>query len=159
MSTETKNHATGDENTTEFVTVKIADQIFGLPIEQVQDVFMPETITQVPLALPEVAGVLNLRGRIVTAIDMRKKLHMPPKEGEANQMAVGIEFNNESYGLIIDEVGEVLKLNQSGFEKNPANLDPRWAMISAGVQRLDGQLMVILDVNRLLAMDMKTQAA
>ena len=159
MSKEGLNQGMTDDSTTEYVTVKIANQIFGLRIEQVQDVFTPDAITQVPLALPEIAGVLNLRGRIVTAIDMRKKLFMPPKEDQGTQMAVGIEFNNESYGLIIDEVGEVLKLKQSGFEKNPANLDPRWAQISAGVQRLDGELMVLLDVNRLLAMDMKSQAA
>ncbi len=159
MSTEPINAGVGEQATREYVTVKIADQFFGLPIEQVQDVFMPDAITHVPLALPEVAGVLNLRGRIVTAIDMRKRLFIPPKENNEGQMAVGIEFNNESYGLIIDEVGEVLKLDQSGFEKNPSNLDPRWAKISSGVQRLDGQLMVILDVNRLLALDETVLAA
>lgn len=148
-----------EATTREYVTVKISGQFFGLPIEKVQDVFMPDAITQVPLALPEVAGVLNLRGRIVTAIDMRKRLNMPPNENASAQMAVGLEFNGESYGLIIDEVGEVLKLDQSGLETNPSNLDPRWAAISAGVQRLDGQLMVILDVNRLLAIDDVTQAA
>ena len=156
---DTVNSASAEQSTREYVTVKIAGQIFGLAIEQVQDVFIPDAITEVPLALPEIAGVLNLRGRIVTAIDMRKRLFLPPNEEQHAQMAVGIEFNGESYGLIIDEVGEVLRLDQSGFEKNPSNLDPRWANISAGVQRLDGQLMVILDVDRLLALANINQAA
>ncbi|ODN68856.1 CheW-like domain protein [Methylobrevis pamukkalensis] len=65
-------------------------------------------------------------------------------------MAVGIEFRSESYGLIIDEVGEVLTLPNGTREPNPSNLDPRWAEISGGVHRLDGQLMVILDVERVL---------
>ncbi|MGH1350271.1 MAG: chemotaxis protein CheW [Methyloligellaceae bacterium] len=159
MSTDKIASALSEANTREYVTVKISGQLFGLPIEKVQDVFMPDAITEVPLALPEVAGVLNLRGRIVTAIDMRKRLSLPPNENVTAQMAVGLEFNGESYGLIIDEVGEVLKLDQTNFETNPSNLDPRWTMISNGVQRLDGQLMVILDVNRLLATDDVNQAA
>ena len=64
----------------EFVTVVIADQLFGLPISRVQDVFMLKDMTVVPLTIPEIAGVLNLRGRIVTAIDMRTRLGLPPRD-------------------------------------------------------------------------------
>src|SRR4051794_31747098 len=92
---------------TEYVTVTIGDQLFGLPISRVQDVFMPERLTRVPLAPPEIAGVLNLRGRIVTAIDMRSRLGLPRRQGTGPTMAVGIECNGESYGLLIDAVGEV----------------------------------------------------
>ena len=134
----------------QYVTVVIGGQLFGLPIERVHDVFMPESITRVPLSRPEIAGVLNLRGRIVTAIDMRRRLHLPPREGDAQAMAVGIEHKGESYGLLIDNVGEVLDLPSSGREPNPVNLDSRWASISGGVHRLNGQLMVILDVDRVL---------
>ena len=134
----------------QYVTVVIGGQLFGLPIERVHDVFVPESITRVPLSRPEIAGVLNLRGRIVTAIDMRRRLHLPPREGEATPMAVGIEHKGESYGLLIDNVGEVLDLPNNGREANPVNLDPRWAAISGGVHRLNGQLMVILDVDRVL---------
>jgi len=137
--------------TTQYVTVVIAGQLFGLSIEQVHDVFMPDRMTRVPLSPPEVAGVLNLRGRIVTAIDMRRRLNLPEREFEAAAMAVGIEFKGESYGLIIDRVGEVLELPVAEREPNPTNLDARWAAISNGVHRLEGQLMVILDVSRLLA--------
>ncbi|MEM7619902.1 MAG: chemotaxis protein CheW [Pseudomonadota bacterium] len=149
MTLEQKKEISNDQITNEYVTVKIANQLFGLAIERVQDVFMPDAVTQVPLASPEVAGVLNLRGRIVTAIDMRRRLSLASRDQDAMQMAVGIEYGGESYGLIIDEVGEVLRLPQGNLESNPSNLDPRWAEISSGVQRLDGQLMVILDVDRL----------
>ncbi|MFD1695724.1 chemotaxis protein CheW [Roseibium aestuarii] len=136
-------------DTIQYVTVLIGGQLFGLPISQVHDVFVPESVTRVPLSAPEVAGVLNLRGRIVTAINMRRRLHLPPlKEGQ--MMAVGIEYKQESYGLMIDSVGEVLNLPASSAEPNPSNLDKRWAEISGGVHRLDGRLMVILDVARLL---------
>lgn len=150
MSVKAESNIAGGQATDEYVTVTIAGQLFGLAIEQVQDVFMPAAITEVPLAAPEVAGVLNLRGRIVTAIDMRKRLNLPASKNGASRMAVGIESKGESYGIVIDDVGEVLRLPRSTIEANPANLDPRWASISSGVQQLDGELMVILDVERVL---------
>lgn len=143
----------------QYVTVLIGGQLFGLPIHKVHDVFVPESMTRVPLAATEIAGVLNLRGRIVTAINMRRRLSLPPREGEHGIMAVGIEYRGESYGLIIDEVGEVLNLDNAGREPNPANLNPRWAEIAGGVHRLDGRLMVILDVERVLGRMMDQKAA
>ena len=134
----------------EYVTAMIGGQLFGLPISRVQDVFMPERITRVPLSTPEIAGVLNLRGRIVTAIDMRRRLGLPPRTDDKPSMAVGIELKGESYGLLIDSVGEVMKLGDDTRESNPVNLDARLARVSGGVHRLDGQLMVILDVDYVL---------
>jgi purine-binding chemotaxis protein CheW len=144
MSTRDRIEADGED--IEYVTVSIGDQLFGLPISRVQDVFSLDRLTRVPLAPPEVAGVLNLRGRIVTAIDMRVRLGLPPREPGHTPMAVGIDHQGEAYGLLIDHVGEVMKLPLAGREPNPANLDPRWAEISDGVHRLDGQLLVVLDV-------------
>ena len=143
----------------EYVTAMIGGQLFGLPISRVQDVFMPERLTRVPLARPEIAGVLNLRGRIVTAIDMRCRLGLPKLNEKRPPMAVGIECKGESYGLLIDSVGEVLKLDDNAREPNPVNLDSRLAQISAGVHRLDGQLLVILDVERVLDMGHEAMAA
>jgi purine-binding chemotaxis protein CheW len=141
-----------DESVTEYVTVMLDGQLFGLPIARVQDVFMPDRLTRVPLAPPEIAGVLNLRGRIVTAVDLRVRLGMAARSDGRPPMAVGIELKGESYGLLIDAVGEVLKLANGTREANPVNLDPRLARVSAGVHRLEGQLMVILDVDRVLDM-------
>jgi purine-binding chemotaxis protein CheW len=143
----------------QYVTVVIGGQLFGLPISRVNDVFVPESVTRVPLSAPEIAGVLNLRGRVVTAIDMRRRLGLPPGDGSRGTMAVGIEYRAESYGLIVDEVGEVLTLEAAGREANPANLDRRWVEISAGVHRLEGHLMVILDVERVLGRMMEQMAA
>jgi purine-binding chemotaxis protein CheW len=149
MINETANEHVA-ENVIEYVTVMIGDQLFGLPISRVQDVFMPDRLTRVPLSAPEIAGVLNLRGRIVTAIDMRRRLGLPPRADGRPPMAVGIELKGESYGLLIDTVGEVLKLADETREPNPVNLDQHLARVSGGVHRLDGQLMVILDVDRVL---------
>ena len=144
------------EQFTEYVTVIIGDHLFGLPISRVQDVFVPERLTRVPLSPPEVAGILNLRGRIVTAIDMRRRLDLGERHDGQPVMAVGIDFKNESYGLLIDAVGEVLKFPNSACEPKPANLDERLARVASGVIRLEGQLLVVLDVDRVL--DMKNGA-
>jgi purine-binding chemotaxis protein CheW len=135
---------------TEYVTVTIGDHMFGLPIFRVQDVFVPVGLTRVPLAPPEVAGILNLRGRVVTAIDMRSRLDFGEREPGTPVMAIGIEFKGESYGLLVDAVGEVMQLHNSTCEAKPTNLDPRLSRVAAGIYRLEGQLMVVLDVDRVL---------
>jgi len=143
----------------EYVTATIGGQLFGLPISRVQDVFAPERLARVPLAAPEIAGMLNLRGRIVTAIDMRKRLGLAALEEGRPRMAVGIESKGESYGLLIDAIGEVLKLTGASREDNPVNLDARLARVSAGVHRLDGSLLVVLDVDRVLEVGAYADAA
>ena len=147
------------ENVVEYVTATVGGQLFGLPISRVQDVFAPDRLTRVPLAPPEIAGLLNLRGRIVTAIDLRRRLGLGAPAGDAPRMAVGVEWKGESYGLLIDAIGEVLKLPMSDREDNPVNLDPGLARVSAGVHRLDGKLLVVLDVDRVLDIAPRSEAA
>jgi purine-binding chemotaxis protein CheW len=135
---------------TEYVTVMIGGHLFGLPISRVQDVFVPDRLTRVPLAPPEVAGILNLRGRVVTAIDMRARLDLGMRQPDQPVMAIGIEVKGESYGLLVDSVGEVMQLATGDCEAKPANLDARLARVAGGIYRLEGQLMVVLDVDRVL---------
>ncbi len=144
---------------TEYVTFTLDGQMFGLPIAHVQEVFRPARITRVPLAAAQIAGVLNLRGRIVTAIDMRSRLDLAPRGGEETAMAIGIEAGGESFGLLVDALGEVLKLPESERESNPINLDRKLARVSAGVYRLDGQLLVVLDIDRVLDLFAEAAAA
>jgi purine-binding chemotaxis protein CheW len=144
---------------TEFVTAWIADQLFGIPITRVHDVFEAERITHVPLAPAEICGVLNLRGRVVTALDMRRRLGLPPREGAGKQMAIGIDHDGEAYGLLVDSMGEVLKLGAASFDAVPINLHNDWASICAGVYRLEDRLMVVLDVDRILDFGKDTLAA
>lgn len=150
MSEALENDSPENGSTIEFVTVLIAGQMFGLPISTVEDVFMLQSVTEIPLSKKEVAGVLNLRGRIVTAIDMRARLGVPPRKETGLPMAVGVEYKGESYGLIIDTVGEVMRLQKDAIEQNPANLDPRWRSVAKGVYQLDGDLLVVLDVDQVL---------
>jgi purine-binding chemotaxis protein CheW len=146
------------EDEIEYVTVRVGEQQFGIPIARVQDVFMPERLTRVPLSPPEIAGVLNLRGRIVTAVDMRRRLDLPPHEG-GTLIAVGIEQRGEAYALIVDTVGDVIKLPAAGREPNPVNLDPCWSRVAAGVHRLEDRLMIVLDADRVLELKANALAA
>jgi purine-binding chemotaxis protein CheW len=147
------------ENVIEYVTATVGGQLFGLPISRVQDVFMPARMTRVPLAVPEVAGLINLRGRIVTAIDMRRRLGLPAPDDDRPRLAIEIECKGEFYGLLIDAIGEVLKLQASSREDNPINLEARLARVAAGMHRLDGKLLVVLDVDRVLEIGAMAAAA
>src|ERR1700709_300802 len=98
--TETTEGAVG-----EYVTAMIGGQLFGLRISRGQDVFRPERLRRVPLSSGELAGVLNLRGRIVTVVDMRARLGLPKNDDGRPPMAVGVDLRGESYGLLIDQIG------------------------------------------------------
>ena len=130
----------------EYVTMVVMGQLFGIPVLSVRDVLSPQRITRVPLAAPEVAGALNLRGRIVTAVDLRKRLGLPPREADAKGMNVVVEGRGELYSLIVDEVGEVLSVPEASLERNPPTLDARWRDVSAGICTLKDRLMVVLDI-------------
>jgi purine-binding chemotaxis protein CheW len=134
----------------DLLTIMIDDQIFGIPVLQVQDVLGPQRITRVPLAPSSIAGSLNLRGRIVTAINMRACLGITKTGTDMRGMSVVVENGDELYSLIFDRVGDVMSLPFSHYEKNPATLDPAWRDICAGIYRLDGRLLVVLDIPRLL---------
>jgi purine-binding chemotaxis protein CheW len=148
-----------NRNLKEYVTAMIGGQLFGLPILRVQDVFAPERVTRVPLAPSEIAGVLNLRGRIVTLINLSRRLGLDQGGRNGPAMAIGIESRGESYGLLIDSIGEVLKLDEDAREANPLNLDSALARVSAGIYRLDGQLLMLLDVDRVLDIATRAHAA
>lgn len=134
-----------------YLTLTIADQLLGLPLACVQDVFGLDAITPVPLSGAEIAGVVNLRGRILTVIDMRARLGLPPAEEGGRGTAVGIHWAGESYGLRVDRVGGVLRLASRTLRRDPPRLDPLWAAVCEGVHPLDGALLVVLSVPKLLS--------
>jgi purine-binding chemotaxis protein CheW len=147
------------ETKTEYVAFGLGAQLFGLPISRVQDVFVPERVTRIPLAPPEIAGLVNVRGRILTVIDMWRRLEIEPSKPMRPRLAMGIEQKNESYALLIESIGDVLKLPLHGLERNPANLETRLAHLSAGVYRLPKQLLLVLDIDRVLDLGAGAQAA
>ncbi|WP_119423050.1 chemotaxis protein CheW [Desertibaculum subflavum] len=148
-----------DNSTAEYVTVTVDGQMFGIPVLSVQDVLGPQKITRIPLSPPEIAGVLNLRGRIVTAIDLRRRLRLAARPEGERGMSVVVEHKGEPYSLIVDSVGEVMALPESAFERNPPTLSARWREISGGIYRLDGKLLVVLEVDKALDFGPVAEAA
>src|SRR3546814_244893 len=129
------------EEAVDYVTMTIADQLFGIPVLQVQDVLGQQRITRIPLAPPEIAGSLNLRGRIVTAIDVRLRLGLGPRERSDKDMSIVVDYRGELYSLMVDQVGEVLSVSARNFERNPATLNTVWRAVSTCISRLqEGQL-------------------
>src|SRR5687767_15211536 len=103
--------AIGSEDHRDYVTMSIGSQMFGIPVLQVQDVLGHQRITRIPLAPPEVAGSLNLRGRIVTAIDVRLRLGLSARSKDKPGMSIVVDLRGELYSLMVDGVGEVLSLS------------------------------------------------
>ncbi|MGK7867246.1 chemotaxis protein CheW [Falsiroseomonas sp. E2-1-a20] len=149
MRTQATHSAIADADL--FLTLAVAGQACGVPVLVVRDVLGPQTITRIPLAPPEVAGSLNLRGRIVTAVDLRRRLGLPIREPDRQPMSIVVEIAGELYSMLADSVGEVVPLRQEDSASNPPTLDAVWRDVSRGVHRRDGQLLIVLDVERVLA--------
>jgi purine-binding chemotaxis protein CheW len=132
----------------EFVTMRLNDQLFGISVMAVQDVMRKQPIAPIPLAPEVIAGSINVRGRIVTAINMRSRLGLGVYPDPDKVMKVVVEYQGELYAFIVDKVGDVLSLPMKSFEKVPANLDSAWRGLAAGVFKLDKELLIILDVAR-----------
>jgi purine-binding chemotaxis protein CheW len=152
-----QGHAPPDH--ADYITVFAGEQMFGLAIEGVLDVFIAQKMTPVPKAPPEVAGLLNLRGRVVTALSLRRRLGLPPRASEGGNMVVGIERQGESYGLLVDSVGEVVSIPLATLEPLPINFDRSWASAARGIHRLETALMVVLDIDSILDLRNAAQAA
>jgi purine-binding chemotaxis protein CheW len=149
----------GSSENRDYVTMSIGGQLFGIPVLKVQDVLGSQTITRVPLAPVEVAGSLNLRGRIVTAVDVRLRLGLPKREGDKPAMSVVVEHEGELYSLLVDSVGEVLSLESRDYQRNPPTLNPRLREFSDGIYRLNDSLLVVLSVSSLLNFGNRVDAA
>jgi chemotaxis signal transduction protein/CheY-like chemotaxis protein len=153
MTTDVLDHAdvAPDDEERQFVTLTVADQLCGVPALGVRDILGEQAITRIPLAPEEVAGSLNLRGRIVTAIDLRRRLGLPPAPRGTRRMEVVAEHGGELYALLIDQVSELMCVTAGAFERNPPTLAASWARFATGIYRLEGRLLVVLDVAKPLA--------
>ncbi len=142
----------------DFVSFTIGNQMFGIPILKVQDIRSLENITAIPLAPHRVKGSINLRGRIVTLVSVRVCLGMAERtaseDGEKlTDMGITIEHDNDLYTLLVDSIGDVISLSADLLEDIPGTLDKVWREFSLGVYRLEGALMVVLDLEKLLELN------
>lgn len=137
----------------EYVTFRLADQWLGIPVMAVQEVLVAMRIARVPLAPDAIAGFLNLRGQIVTAVDLRTTLHLPPREAEADVMNVVVSHEGELFAFMVDEVGDVVSVASDTIEPTPATLDRRWRTACTGIVRRDRGLLLVMNVHESLRLD------
>ena len=143
-----------DKETDDFVTFIVDGQLFGIPVFQVSDIHNIDDIAAIPMAPPQVMGSINLRGRIVTVIDVRTCLGLPTAPNRANgsskKMGVTIEQGNDLYTLLVDQIGEVVSVASEQREAVPQTIDPRWKGVALFVYRLEDKLMIVLDPDQLI---------
>lgn len=129
-----------------YLHIFLEDQVFGIDILTIQEVLFTPVITEVPLARSNIAGLMNLRGRIVTAVDLGGCLGLTPSRDSQESMSIVVDDDGERYSLIIDRVGEVSTSPLSEKKPTPPHISPLWSRFSDGVIKFDQQLMVVLDV-------------
>jgi purine-binding chemotaxis protein CheW len=129
----------------QFCTFYINDHMFGVKVEQVQEVFRYQEMTTIPLAPPEVRGLINLRGQIITAIDLRLRLGMDPPSDDKLPMNVVVRTQDGVVSLLVDEIGDVLEVPDDIYERPPETIPLEVRNLVLGVYKLDGKLLLILD--------------
>ena len=140
----------GTDFASQYVSFWIGKQLLGVPVSIVQEVLNPQYIARTPRSRREIAGLLNLRGQIVTAVSLRRRLQLPDYESERGSMNVVLRFANESFSLLVDDVGDVINVSNQTMDPVPATLEPAWRDVTNGVYRLDGRLFVVVNVAAIL---------
>lgn len=129
----------------QFCTFYLDNLMFGVKVEQVQEVFRYQAMTTVPLAPPEVRGLINLRGQIITALDLRLRLGMELLPGEKLPMNVVVRTEDGVVSLLVDEIGDVLEVSEDVYERPPETIPLDVRKLVLGVYKLQGKLLLILD--------------
>jgi purine-binding chemotaxis protein CheW len=136
-----------------YFTVFVSGEIFGLPVENTHTIFRVTFMTSVPLSHPHIAGLVNLRGKIVTAVSLRKRLQMEADAAFKNALAIGIEYRGENFALIVDQVGDVLSLGKSSQIPVPSHFHAQRARLTKGLYRVGTLLIPVLDIEALLTFE------
>lgn len=141
--------------TNQFCTFFLDDLFFGVEVLKVQEVIRYQQMTRVPLASKVVRGLINLRGQIVTAIDLRRLLNLPDRGSEELFMNVIINTRDSAISLLVDEIGDVLEVDEQQFDPAPQNLHKSVRNMLRGVYKLDGELLLVIDTEKTAEIDIK----
>jgi purine-binding chemotaxis protein CheW len=128
-------------------TFTLGETLFGVDVSAVQEVLRPQAMTRVPLAPSVVRGLINLRGQILTAIDLRERLSLPPAPANVTGMNLVVRLPDETLSFLVDDVGEVLNLSEDQFEETPVTLQGAISKVTCGVYKLKDRLLLLLNVN------------
>lgn len=137
----------------QFCTFVVEGLLLGIDVRQVQEVIRSQDMTRVPLADPSVAGLLNLRGQIVTAVDLRKRLSLGPRPAGIEPMHVVIRTDDGAVSLLVDEIGDVIETGDDALERPPETLIGGVRRMIRGVYKLTGRLLLVLDTETALTFD------
>ena len=141
-----------DVETEQYVSFWVDGQLLGVHVESVQEVLNPQRIARVPKAQKEIAGLLNLRGQIVTAVDLRKRLGLDALEEGKASMNVVVKFQDEPFSILVDEVGDVIDVPSNAVGQVPRTLDEHWKAVTEGVVRLEERLFIVLNIEAILTL-------
>jgi purine-binding chemotaxis protein CheW len=149
MMTETMTSKSDLAQTSgQFSTFYVGDLFFGVDVLHVQEVLCFQPMTSVPQAPEVIEGLINLRGQIVTAIDMRRRLRLPTRSSDQTLMNIVVRTADGAVSLLVDEIGDVLDMDAATYERPPENLDPAAKELIRGVYKLKDRLLLVLDEER-----------
>lgn len=134
--------------TDQLTTFRVDGHLFGIPVEAVQEVIRHQETTWVPLAPAVVGGLINLRGQVVTAVDLRRQLGLAPRPGDSRPMNVVVRTEDGAVSLLVDSIGDVIDTTPDQFEAPPETLSGLARGLVLGAYKLDGDLLLFLDVAR-----------
>ena len=148
MATDTNTRSDLAQASGQFSTFFVTDLFFGVDVLRVQEVLRFQQMTRVPQAPEVIEGLINLRGQIVTAVDMRRRLGLPPRAGDQTPMNMVVRTEDGAVSLLVDEIGDVLDVDSATYERPPENLDAAARELIRGVYKLKDRLLLILDAER-----------
>lgn len=134
--------------TSQFCTFYLDKLLFGVELKGVQEVIRSLDMTKVPLAPAVVSGLINLRGQIVTAVDLRRRLGMEPHPPGMRAMNIVVRSEDGAVSLLVDEIGDVIEVEEETFEEPPQTMEARMRSLITGVHKLDRGLMHVLNTKR-----------
>jgi purine-binding chemotaxis protein CheW len=142
------NVAAKTGGTTQYATFTVAGTYLGVPVLEVQEVLRGQQLTRVPLAPDTVAGLINLRGQIVPALEMRRLLRMAPREEGSEVFSVVMRTGHGAVSLQVDEIADVLDVDAASLKRPPENVSPHLRALLNGVYKLKDKLLLVLDTQR-----------
>jgi purine-binding chemotaxis protein CheW len=140
-------------------TFHVGRYLFGIDVALVQEIVRMQAITPVPLSAPEIAGLINLRGEVLTAIDLRARLGLPPGQDGHDSVNVVVRLDEEPVSLLVDEIGGVIEVSAISFETTPSTVDPAVRDLLVGAYTLPDRLLLALNARKILALPTDTRAA
>ncbi len=146
-------------HTSQFCTFYLDKLLFGVELKTVQEVIRSLEVTQVPLAPQVVSGLINLRGQIVTAVDLRRRLEMEPRAADLPVMNVVVRSEDGAVSLLVDEIGDVVEVEETTFERPPETLRGTVRTMITGVHKLKDRLMLVLDTEKACQMTAESAVA